>query len=236
VAAASGACVDDTAGRVQTKLGEANRVYLQTWPCNASDHAQIWHWGGVGHHQLINSYTTNACINDPASAKTPGSTATRLVAYNCKASDGKGGNAQWLQVANTASSASSSSSSSSSGTVGKSVATKSTPTASATAALQLSLVNAAGYHMCLDDFNGSTANNNRVDVYQCNGSGAQTWTYKTTGRAGSSGTFTITGKCLEANKNGTANGTPIGIYACNGRAVSTDRSNSGRWDSGFLKQ
>lgn len=94
VAAASGACVDDTKGSVGTTA--ANRIYLQTWPCNASDHAQIWTWAGSGRNELKSAYN-NGCINDAAN----GGPATRLVVYTCQDT----ANEHWAEVSNSASGA-----------------------------------------------------------------------------------------------------------------------------------
>jgi hypothetical protein len=92
VAAGSGACVDDTKGAVGT--ASSNRVYLQTWPCNTSDHAQIWTWAGTNKSELKNAYN-NGCINDTAN----GGSGTRLVVYTCQDT----ANEHWTQVSNTAS-------------------------------------------------------------------------------------------------------------------------------------
>jgi chitinase len=68
-----------------------------------------------------------------------------------------------------------------------------------------------GYQgLCLDDRAASTANFNPVQVYTCNGSGAQQWT------VGSGGTLQVLGKCLDVDAAGTANGTAVDLYTCNG--------------------
>jgi len=69
-----------------------------------------------------------------------------------------------------------------------------------------------GYQgLCLDDRSASTANNNPVQVYTCNGSTAQSWTYDSTAT-----TLQVLGKCLDVAGAGTANGTLVGLYDCNG--------------------
>ena len=67
-----------------------------------------------------------------------------------------------------------------------------------------------GYQgLCLDDRSASTAPFNPVQVYTCNGTGAQQWTY-------ASNTLQVLGNCLDVNSGGTANGTTVDLYPCNG--------------------
>ena len=71
-----------------------------------------------------------------------------------------------------------------------------------------------GYQgLCLDDRSASTANFNPVQVYTCNGTGAQQWTVE------SNNTLQVFGKCLDVNGAGTANGTTVDLYDCNGTAA-----------------
>ncbi|MFC1440180.1 ricin-type beta-trefoil lectin domain protein [Streptacidiphilus sp. N1-10] len=68
-----------------------------------------------------------------------------------------------------------------------------------------------GYNgLCLDDRSASTANFNPVQVYTCNGTAAQQWTYVAAGT-----TLHVLGKCLDVNGGGTANGTLVDLYDCN---------------------
>jgi chitinase len=68
-----------------------------------------------------------------------------------------------------------------------------------------------GYQgLCLDDRSASTANFNPIQVYTCNGSGAQDWTVN------SNGSLTVLGNCLDVASAGTANGTLVDLYTCNG--------------------
>ena len=67
------------------------------------------------------------------------------------------------------------------------------------------------YGYCLDDYGSGTTNDNPVDIWQCNGTDAQQWTYNT-----STHTITDFGMCLDVNKQGTANGTKVDLYTCNG--------------------
>ena len=64
--------------------------------------------------------------------------------------------------------------------------------------------------LCLDDRSASTANLNPIQVYSCNGTGAQQWTVE------GDGTLRVLGKCLDVDGGGTANGTTVDLYDCNG--------------------
>jgi hypothetical protein len=68
-----------------------------------------------------------------------------------------------------------------------------------------------GYEgLCLDDRAASTAEYNPIQVYTCNGSGAQQWT------VGPNNTLEVLGMCLDVDGAGTANGTLVDLYSCNG--------------------
>ena len=68
-----------------------------------------------------------------------------------------------------------------------------------------------GYQgLCLDDRSASTAQFNPIQVYTCNGSGAQQWT------TASNGSVQVLGMCLDVAGAGTANGTKVDLYTCNG--------------------
>jgi hypothetical protein len=66
---------------------------------------------------------------------------------------------------------------------------------------------------CLDDFGGSTANGNIVDIWTCNGTGAQTWTF-------SGGALSVLGKCLDDASQG-GSGAVLVIWMCNGHRAQT---------------
>ncbi|WP_238008355.1 beta-1,3-glucanase family protein [Dactylosporangium sp. AC04546] len=70
------------------------------------------------------------------------------------------------------------------------------------------LVNANG--PCLDVRSSGTANGTPVQIYTCNGTGAQQWTYV---EAGS--TLRALGKCLDIPNGATANGTKLQLWDCN---------------------
>ncbi|GAA1513384.1 RICIN domain-containing protein [Dactylosporangium maewongense] len=63
---------------------------------------------------------------------------------------------------------------------------------------------------CVDVAAASNANGTQVQLYTCNGTGAQQWT------VGDDGTIRALGKCLDVNAASNANGTKIQIWDCNG--------------------
>ena len=66
---------------------------------------------------------------------------------------------------------------------------------------------------CLDDFGSGTANGNKVDIWTCNGTGAQRWTF-------SGGALSVLGTCL-ADPSGGGSGTKLVIFTCNGQPSQT---------------
>jgi hypothetical protein len=63
---------------------------------------------------------------------------------------------------------------------------------------------------CVDVAAASSANGTAVQLYACNGSGAQQWS------ANSDGTIRALGKCLDVTSASTANGAKIQLWDCNG--------------------
>jgi beta-glucanase (GH16 family) len=63
---------------------------------------------------------------------------------------------------------------------------------------------------CVDVAGADTANGTAVQLYDCNGTDAQTWT------VGSDGTIRALGKCMDVTAAGTADGTKVQLYDCNG--------------------
>jgi GH18 family chitinase len=63
---------------------------------------------------------------------------------------------------------------------------------------------------CVDVAGANPANGTAVQIYTCNGTGAQTWT------VGTDGTLRALGKCLNLAGGGTANGTTAQLFDCNG--------------------
>ena len=64
---------------------------------------------------------------------------------------------------------------------------------------------------CLDDYTSSTVSGTKVDIWDCNPSEAQQWTF-------TGGTLQVNGKCLDVTAAGTANGSPVEIWDCNNGA------------------
>ncbi|SDT82503.1 chitinase [Streptomyces sp. TLI_053] len=63
---------------------------------------------------------------------------------------------------------------------------------------------------CVDVASAGTANGTAIQLWDCNGTGAQSWT------VGTDGTVRALGKCLDVTSAGTADGTPIQLWDCNG--------------------
>jgi hypothetical protein len=74
--------------------------------------------------------------------------------------------------------------------------------------------------LCLDDWQSSTADFNKIDVYTCNGTGAQNWT------VASNGTLQVLGGCLDVAGAGTTAGTKVDYYPCNGTVAQQWQYNS----------
>jgi len=66
---------------------------------------------------------------------------------------------------------------------------------------------------CLDVDHSSTANGTAVQLWGCNGTGAQSWTLA------ADGTLRALGKCLDVSNAGTAAGTLTQLWECNGSAA-----------------
>ncbi|WP_142212676.1 SGNH/GDSL hydrolase family protein [Streptomyces sp. SLBN-118] len=64
--------------------------------------------------------------------------------------------------------------------------------------------------MCLDVRSSNNNNGTAVQLYTCNGTGAQQWT------AQSNGTFRALGKCMDVAGGAKDNGTLVQLYDCNG--------------------
>ncbi|GLY25197.1 glycosyl hydrolase family 18 protein [Micromonospora sp. NBRC 101691] len=63
---------------------------------------------------------------------------------------------------------------------------------------------------CVDVAAAGTANGTAVQLYDCNGTAAQTWT------VGADGTLRALGKCADVTSASTANGAKIQLWDCNG--------------------
>jgi chitinase len=62
---------------------------------------------------------------------------------------------------------------------------------------------------CVDVTGASTANGTKIELFTCNGTGAQQWTV-------SGGTVQALGKCMDVTGASTANGAKVQLYDCNG--------------------
>ncbi|MEV4509944.1 ricin-type beta-trefoil lectin domain protein [Dactylosporangium sp. NPDC049525] len=79
--------------------------------------------------------------------------------------------------------------------------------------------------LCLDVRSSNSANGTPVQIWTCNGTGAQQWTYV---EAGS--TLRAFGKCLDIPGGATANGTKLQIWDCNSTGAQVFiRQSSGRY-------
>jgi type 1 glutamine amidotransferase len=66
-----------------------------------------------------------------------------------------------------------------------------------------------GSGKCVDVSASATADGTKIQVYTCNGTGAQTWTVSGT-------TLRALGKCMDVNGGATADGTRVQLWTCNG--------------------
>ena len=72
------------------------------------------------------------------------------------------------------------------------------------------IVAGADTSKCVDDNNGSSTDGTKVQMWNCNGTGAQNWT------VGTDGTIRINGKCLDITGASTADGALVELWTCNG--------------------
>jgi predicted alpha-1,6-mannanase (GH76 family) len=68
---------------------------------------------------------------------------------------------------------------------------------------------------CIDDYQASSALNNKVDLYTCNGTGAQKWTLTAAGK------IEINNKCVDLYQANKANGGKVDLYTCNSGTTQT---------------
>jgi glucoamylase len=64
---------------------------------------------------------------------------------------------------------------------------------------------------CIDDAHAGTNNGTVIQIWTCNATIAQSWTWSS-----SDGTLRVLDKCIDISGGGTANGTPIQLWDCNG--------------------
>lgn len=65
---------------------------------------------------------------------------------------------------------------------------------------------------CIDDRGSGTSDGTPIQVYDCNGTNAQTWLHDSSGKTTS---FSVMGMCMDDSDSGTSNGTKIQLYQCN---------------------
>ncbi|WP_159026429.1 LamG domain-containing protein [Streptomyces vietnamensis] len=82
-----------------------------------------------------------------------------------------------------------------------------------------------GGKLCLDVYNGGTADGTKVQAWGCNQTRAQTWSLM------SDGTIRAMGGCLDVYSAGKDNGTPVQLHSCNG----TPAQEWVPYDSGSLR-
>jgi hypothetical protein len=70
-----------------------------------------------------------------------------------------------------------------------------------------------GSNLCLDLPASDTTNGNQLQIWTCNGTQAQQWTYQADGTIHSAINYN---KCVDLSGSNTANGTPVQIWDCNG--------------------
>ncbi|MFF9340576.1 MULTISPECIES: ricin-type beta-trefoil lectin domain protein [unclassified Streptomyces] len=75
---------------------------------------------------------------------------------------------------------------------------------------------------CVDVAGANPGNGTTVQLYDCNGTAAQTWD------VGADGTIKALGKCLDVASGGTADGTRVQLWDCNGTAAQRWSVNAAR--------
>jgi hypothetical protein len=76
---------------------------------------------------------------------------------------------------------------------------------------------------CVDVAGSATADGTHVQLYDCNGSGAQSWT------VGTDSTIRALGKCLDDANSGTADGSLVQLWTCNNSGAQVwSRNSSGQ--------
>jgi hypothetical protein len=72
------------------------------------------------------------------------------------------------------------------------------------------IVSEVSSSLCIDDNAASTDNHSPIQLYSCNGTGAQQWTVTPDHQ------LTVLGKCMDVTTGSTDRGTPVQLYDCNG--------------------
>lgn len=74
---------------------------------------------------------------------------------------------------------------------------------------------------CVDDSNDSTTPGAHVQIWDCNGTAAQSWTPEP------DGTLRVNGLCMDVTNGGTGNGTPVQLWTCNGSGAQVWQASDG---------
>ncbi|MFI9550049.1 RICIN domain-containing protein [Nonomuraea endophytica] len=74
---------------------------------------------------------------------------------------------------------------------------------------------------CVDVAGANPANGTAVQLWDCNSSAAQNWSWN------GDGSVRALGKCMDVTSAGTANGTPVQLYDCNGTGAQRWTFNTG---------
>ena len=72
------------------------------------------------------------------------------------------------------------------------------------------IVSGVSSSLCVDDSASGTNPGNPIQIWGCNGTGAQNWTVE------SNGTLQVLGGCLDVTSSGTSSGTKVQYWTCNG--------------------
>ncbi|WP_197093831.1 ricin-type beta-trefoil lectin domain protein [Nonomuraea sp. SBT364] len=192
-----------------TGNGTANGIQVQLWDCNGGGAQQ---WVPQPNGALLNPQS-GRCLDSPGGATANG---TRLQIWDCNGSPAQvfrlGGGSPGATFVN--------------GPAGKCVDVAADDTGGNGAAVQLwgCQVHAVDQHWawdgralrtlnrCLDVTGNGTANGIQVQLWDCNGGGAQQWVPQPNGAL----LNPQSGRCLDSPGGATADGTRLRIWDCNG--------------------
>lgn len=87
--------------------------------------------------------------------------------------------------------------------------TSSSSSASPSAAAQTGIITGVGSSRCVDIPGANPADGSQLDLFDCNGTQAQSWSYV-------NGTLQAMGKCLDVRGASNSDRTPVQVFSCNG--------------------
>ncbi|WP_033368077.1 ricin-type beta-trefoil lectin domain protein, partial [Dactylosporangium aurantiacum] len=67
-----------------------------------------------------------------------------------------------------------------------------------------------GSNRCIDVPSSNAVDGNRLQIWDCNGTGAQQWSFN------SDGSVRALGKCMDVSGGSTADGAVVQLWTCNG--------------------